>query len=65
LPGPGLLRPLRWAALLHGHGPKELASGDGSHSCAATGPDLGGSGHFPHPGHPWPGRRWQSDQRGV
>jgi hypothetical protein len=29
---------------------------DGSHSCAAIGPDLVGSGHFPHRGHPWPAK---------
>src|SRR5690242_18016147 len=28
----------------------------GSHSCAATGPGLGGPAHFPHTGHPWPAR---------
>src|SRR6202050_2673567 len=28
----------------------------GSHSCAVTGPGLGGPAHFPHPGHPWPGQ---------
>jgi hypothetical protein len=44
------------AALLHGHGPKVRASDDGTHSCAATGPDPAGSGHFPHPGHPWPAK---------
>jgi hypothetical protein len=27
-------------------------------------PRPGGSGHFPHPGHPWPGQRWQSGVRG-
>jgi len=21
-------------------------------------------GHFPHPGHPWPGQQWQSNPRG-
>jgi hypothetical protein len=31
-------------------------SDDGTHSCAATGPDPAGSGHFPHPGHPWPAK---------
>ena len=47
-----------------GHGPKETTRPtDGSHSCAANGPDLDGPTHFPHPGHPWPGQRWQSDQR--
>ena len=40
----------------HGHGPKGAVSDDGTHSCAATGPDLAGSGHFPHPGHPWPAK---------
>jgi hypothetical protein len=47
-------------AALHDHGPKATPSAtsadDGSHSCAATGPDLVGSGHFPHPGHPWPAK---------
>jgi hypothetical protein len=37
---------------------------NGSHSCAATGPDLGGSAHFPHSGHPWPGQRRRSVGRG-
>jgi len=36
----------------------------GSHSCAATGPGLGGPAHFPHPGHPRPGQEWQSEPRG-
>ncbi len=36
----------------------------GSHSCAATGLGLQGPAHFPHPGHPWPGQGWQSEQRG-
>ena len=44
------------AALGHGHGPKGAVSDDGTHSCAATGPDPAGSGHFPHPGHPWPAK---------
>ncbi len=52
------------ATLLSGRGPKETRPTDGSHSCAATGPGLKGPAHFPHPGHPWPGRVWQSDQRG-
>ncbi len=37
-----------------GHGPKETRANRGSHSCAATGIDLDGPSHFPHPGHPWP-----------
>jgi hypothetical protein len=36
--------------------PKRAASDDGTHSCAATGPNPAGSGHFPHPGHPWPAK---------
>lgn len=44
------------ATLISGHGPKETRPTDGSHSCAATGPGLKGPAHFPHPGHPWPGR---------
>jgi hypothetical protein len=44
------------AALAHGHGPKGAVSDDGTHSCSATGPDPAGSGHFPHPGHPWPAK---------
>jgi hypothetical protein len=39
-------RPLRWGGAGHGHGPKGAASDDGTHSCAATGPDPAGSGHF-------------------
>jgi hypothetical protein len=39
-----------------GHGPKEDTLNRGSHSCAATGSDLDGPSHFPHPGHPWPSR---------
>jgi hypothetical protein len=34
------------AALAHGHGPKGVVSDDGTHACAATGPDPPGSGHF-------------------
>jgi hypothetical protein len=34
------------AALAHGHGPKGAVSDDGTHACAATGPDPPGSGHF-------------------
>ena len=30
----------------------------------APGPASTGSAHFPHPGHPWPGQRRQSVQRG-
>jgi len=37
---------------------------NGSHSCAATGPCPPELGHFPHPGHPWPGQQWQSNPRG-
>jgi hypothetical protein len=47
-----------------GHGPKEDTLNRGSHSCAATGSDLDGPSHFPHPGHPWPSRTWQSEVRG-
>ena len=47
-----------------GHGPKEDTPVRGSHSCAATGSDLDGPSHFPHPGHSWPGRVWQSVARG-
>jgi len=47
-----------------GHGPKEDTLNRGSHSCAANGSDLNGPSHFPHPGHPWPSRTWQSVERG-
>src|SRR5712691_9340947 len=38
------------------HGPNVEPPNRGSHTCAANGPDLQGPAHFPHPGHPWPGR---------
>jgi hypothetical protein len=39
--------------------------GNGSHSCAATGPGpSAGLAHFPDTGHPWPGQQWQSNPRG-
>ena len=47
-----------------GHGPKEDTPNRGSHSCAATGSGLNEPSHFPHPGHPWPGRVGQSGVRG-
>ena len=70
--GGGSSRLLRWCRSHRlarrgdalGHGPKESRPTDGSHSCAANGSDLTGSSHFPHPGHPWPGRVWQSVERG-
>ena len=47
---------LRRAASGHGptrRGRRPVAPGDGSHSCAASGPDLAQAPtHFPHPGHP-------------
>ena len=49
-----------------GHGPRAAEPGNGSHSCAATGPDPSlGLAHFPHTGHPWPGQQWQSNPRGL
>jgi hypothetical protein len=48
----------------NGHGPTVQEPGNGSHSCAATGPCPSELGHFPHPGHPWPGQQWQSNPRG-
>ena len=47
-----------------GHGPKETRANRGSHSCAATGSDLDGPSHFPHPGHPWPAGCGNQIERG-
>jgi hypothetical protein len=57
-------RRLRSDGDAHGDGSQGGEPDNGSHSCAATRPDLKASAHFPHPGHPWPGQRRQSSGRG-
>ena len=52
----------RWSAPSR-HGPKVAAWRRPPLMCCKR-PWPHGPGHFPHPGHPWPGQRWQSDLRG-
>ena len=49
----------------NGHGPRAQEPGNGSHSCAATGPGpQPGRAHLPHTGQPRPGQQWQSNPQG-